>query len=215
MKSPLKVSERSRTNWFRESKTLRERAQLIIIVIGGTILVTALITYMIRSLVGKEWVAAVLSPPLVIFLAYLEQIINLGYMDPFFPIAAFNIFFVSLIGVVLGLFVFHKIGKDIVRVISIIVKNDDRLIVKIEPSPKFIEVCEFVYRAAKGVYWDDDLKAFFIKASAAGNLSHAEKFHIIRKAVKEELGMILRLKIEVEWVNVDSKTQEDIIDMFP
>lgn len=54
-----------------------------------------------------------------------------------------------------------------------------------------------------------------MKKPDTSNLSQAERFHNIREAVKKELGMILKLKFHVEWVNVDEKTREDIIEMFP
>lgn len=65
------------------------------------------------------------------------------------------------------------------------------------------------------MYWDNDLGAFYMKKPDTSNLSQAERFHNIREAVKKELGMILKLKFHVEWVNVDEKTREDIIEMFP
>ena len=63
---------------------------------------------------------------------------------------------------------------------------------------------EYVYRAAKGVYWDGGKTYFYMKQF--GDWSPAEVFQNILLAVKDELGVELLVRPNTQWQGLEQKT---------
>lgn len=67
---------------------------------------------------------------------------------------------------------------------------------------------QYVYRAAAGVYWDNDAKGF--KALMSGEWNQTNWFNHIVRIVASELGIALRLTETTTWVNVPEQIKEKI-----
>lgn len=65
-----------------------------------------------------------------------------------------------------------------------------------------------VYRDASGVEWDVDMKC--LRSDVPRELSHADWYQIISKAVSREYGESLELSEQLSWENVPPDTQDAI-----
>jgi hypothetical protein len=70
------------------------------------------------------------------------------------------------------------------------------------------ETFEFIYRAARGAYWDADLQALYTEAPRTS--SYRERFRHIVEAVAAEYGRDLVLTDESRWHEVPSDVQRSI-----
>jgi hypothetical protein len=68
---------------------------------------------------------------------------------------------------------------------------------------------QHVYRAAAGVYWQNDLGGFV--SSGRSDWSAAKWFAHIVEICKDEAGVELKLQDEVEWVGVSAEDRADIL----
>jgi hypothetical protein len=65
---------------------------------------------------------------------------------------------------------------------------------------------EFIYRSAKGVYWNSAEE--FIYPQIIGSWSPADWFRQVLEAVKDEYGCRLYLTSETSWANIDEITRK-------
>lgn len=68
---------------------------------------------------------------------------------------------------------------------------------------------QYVYRAAAGVYWDQEQYAF--KLAARADDGYANCFAHILKILEDEMGLQLRLSDKVTWINVPDKVKYEIL----
>lgn len=68
---------------------------------------------------------------------------------------------------------------------------------------------QYVYRAAAGVYWDQEQYAF--KFVARADDDYAKWFAHILKILEDEMGLQLRLSDEVMWINIPDKVKDEIL----
>jgi hypothetical protein len=68
---------------------------------------------------------------------------------------------------------------------------------------------QYVYRAAAGVYWDQDQYAF--KLAARADDDYVNWFTHILKILEDEMGLQLRLSDEVTWINIPDKVKYEIL----
>ncbi len=68
------------------------------------------------------------------------------------------------------------------------------------PQDGNIPLYEYVYRAAKGVYWNRDMQCLYMKE--ASDWTYGQIFENIMDAVKSELGISLSIEDESEWKNI-------------
>ena len=69
-------------------------------------------------------------------------------------------------------------------------------------------VYEYIYRAAAGVYWDQDKIGF--KSTPMKEKTCFQWFRHIVDAVRSELGVELKLGTDVIWLNVPAQQKEEI-----
>ncbi len=67
---------------------------------------------------------------------------------------------------------------------------------------------QHVYRAAAGVYWDNDVGAF--KFDVKNDQRFAHWFAHIRKVLEDEMDVRLRLDSTTTWSNVPDDVQREI-----
>ncbi|MBI3283260.1 MAG: hypothetical protein HYZ65_00200, partial [Burkholderiales bacterium] len=70
---------------------------------------------------------------------------------------------------------------------------------------------QYVYRAAAGVYWDQEQFAF--KLAARTDDDYAKWFAHILKILEDEMGLQLRLSDEITWINIPDKVKEEILSI--
>ncbi len=93
-----------------------------------------------------------------------------------------------------------------VAITKLTVAKDGRLLVY-APLPAG-ETFEFIYRAARGAYWDVELQALYTEAPRTS--SYLERFRHIVEAVASEYGRELVLTDETTWHEVPSDIQRSI-----
>lgn len=67
---------------------------------------------------------------------------------------------------------------------------------------------QYVYRAAAGVYWDQEREAFKFATGKDGD--YTNWFAHILKIVEDEIGLQLRLGEEVTWTNVPDEVKDEV-----
>jgi hypothetical protein len=77
-------------------------------------------------------------------------------------------------------------------------------------SPTDTSGFEFIYRAAAGVHWDNELCGF--RSENRENWSVPAWVAHIRNAVADELGVRLRLDKQVQWFNVSTRDREEVLE---
>ena len=68
---------------------------------------------------------------------------------------------------------------------------------------------QHVYRAAAGVYWDHDRKAFRFATKNDG--LYAKWFAHIQNVLDDEMGLKLRLAKVVTWTGVPDEVRDDLL----
>lgn len=68
---------------------------------------------------------------------------------------------------------------------------------------------QYVYRAAAGVYWDQDAKAFIFATKNDGR--YAKWFAHILNVLDDEMGLQLRLANEVTWTAVSDEVRNELL----
>ncbi len=67
---------------------------------------------------------------------------------------------------------------------------------------------QYIYRAASGVYWDQDEKGF--KSTQMKEWNATKWFSQIRSVVESELGVSLQIGSKVSWVGIEDSEQATI-----
>ena len=67
---------------------------------------------------------------------------------------------------------------------------------------------QYVYRAAAGIYWDQERAAFKFATKKDGQC--AKWFAYIVKVAGEEMGLRLQLSPDVAWANVPREVRDEI-----
>ncbi len=99
-----------------------------------------------------------------------------------------------------------KISEEIVRV-QVLDDNQLQIVLEGDGRPEY----QYIYREAKGVYWDDGASAF--KGTPRREWSFAKWFrHILE--VCSDVGVSLRLGPSVEWVAVPDADRKEIEAQF-
>ncbi len=83
---------------------------------------------------------------------------------------------------------------------------DSLLIVRLDGGGK--PSYQHVYRAAAGVYWDNDFGAFKFDTKNDKRLVHW--FAHVRQVIEEEMDVRLLLDSKTTWTNVPSQIQQEI-----
>ena len=68
---------------------------------------------------------------------------------------------------------------------------------------------QYVYREAKGVYWDNDKKGF--KSTDPKNWSYSQWYRHIVDVVNSGLGVELKMGQNIEWVKVPEQDKNEIV----
>ncbi|MES1196783.1 MAG: hypothetical protein ABUL58_07550 [Steroidobacter sp.] len=75
-----------------------------------------------------------------------------------------------------------------------------RLIVTPLSNPS--KMLRFIYRAAMGVGWEDDSSRLVCDSNDKG-----EAFARISRALAEEMGLIMQITPQTEWINISEESQ--------
>lgn len=87
-----------------------------------------------------------------------------------------------------------------------IAADDSLLVVGLESggSPSY----QYVYRAAAGVYWDDNAGAF--KLNMKNDKRFVHWFAHVSKILEEEMNVQLHLEVRTTWINVPNIVRNEI-----
>ena len=89
---------------------------------------------------------------------------------------------------------------------KVYVSDTQELVLSLESEGQWLY--QFVYRAACGVYWDNEIHGF--KSTPIRDWSCAQWFGQVVSAVKSELGIQLCLSCNTVWHNIPEKDKNEI-----
>ncbi|MBY0573089.1 MAG: hypothetical protein K2P84_05370 [Undibacterium sp.] len=92
---------------------------------------------------------------------------------------------------------------------NIEISNGGELLLRLASSGR--PAYQYVYRAAAGVYWDQEQYAF--KLAARADDDYAKWFAHILNILEGEMGLQRRLPDEVTWINIPDKVKFEILDI--
>lgn len=87
-----------------------------------------------------------------------------------------------------------------------IAADDSLLVVGLESGDS--QSYQYVYRAAAGVYWDDNVRAF--KLDTKNDKRFVHWFAYVCKVLEEEMNVRLRLGNRTAWTNVPTDVRSEI-----
>ena len=96
--------------------------------------------------------------------------------------------------------------QEIIKAVQIDESGEIQILITGEGDPSY----QYVYRAAAGVYWDNDKKGFKIKIPE--KTEYPKWFKHVVSVVKDEAGINLKLSKDVQWNNVSSQTKNEILN---
>ncbi|OUS12939.1 hypothetical protein A9Q89_04560 [Gammaproteobacteria bacterium 53_120_T64] len=98
----------------------------------------------------------------------------------------------------------YSVEIEIISKVEILPTKELALILESEGKPSY----QHVYRAAAGVYWDNEIYGF--KSTEPKDFSYPKWFQQIIEVVKSEMGIQLQLANTVSWVNVPEEVKNAI-----
>jgi hypothetical protein len=93
---------------------------------------------------------------------------------------------------------------------NIEITNEGVIVIALESGGK--PSYQYVYRAAAGINWDQNGKAFRFATKNDGLF--AKWFTHILKVLDEEMGLQLRLEKAVIWTTVSKEVQEELLKLI-
>lgn len=92
---------------------------------------------------------------------------------------------------------------------NIEIAADGLLVVRLEGGGK--PSYQHVYRAAAGIYWDQDAGAFTF--STKSNSSYARWFAHVREVLEDEMDLRLHVGAKVTWTNIPDDVKNKIMKL--
>lgn len=95
---------------------------------------------------------------------------------------------------------------DTVDITKISVDSEGRI--RVVPAHNPSKMFRFVYRAAMGPEWDEEMQDFY--SPIPKEWSHSDWFSQILAAVKSEMGVSLKIVPSTVWENVPTDQRQEI-----